>query len=177
MFKQVAVRLASRACNSSVATTFSIPLLQRTIARTSRSISYTPNLYAKAADDKYHQTSTAAEPGAGGNHEGSASRTDNQIKIEYPDDKDFPKSQVVQGRGGFHMKRTLPSFSMEGRVAVVTGGARGLGLVMGQALIDSGADLAIVDLNSSSTPRSSFRMTRSLLTSIQKRKANVKPKS
>jgi D-arabinitol 2-dehydrogenase len=33
---------------------------------------------------------------------------------------------------------------------VVTGGARGLGLVMGQALINSGADLAIVDLNSRS---------------------------
>jgi len=45
------------------------------------------------------------------------------------------------------MKRTLPSFSLEGKVAVVTGGARGLGLVMGQALIHSGADLAIVDLN------------------------------
>lgn len=48
------------------------------------------------------------------------------------------------------MKRTLPSFSLEGHVAVVTGGARGLGLVMGQALIHSGADLAIVDLNSES---------------------------
>ena len=48
------------------------------------------------------------------------------------------------------MKRTLPSFSLEGRTAVVTGGARGLGLVMGQALIHSGADLAIVDLNSPS---------------------------
>ena len=46
------------------------------------------------------------------------------------------------------MKRTLPSFSLEGRTAVVTGGARGLGLVMGQALIHSGADLAIVDMNS-----------------------------
>ena len=56
--------------------------------------------------------------------------------------------KVVQGRGGFHMKRTLPSFSLEGKVAVVTGGARGLGLVMGQALVQSGADLAIVDLNS-----------------------------
>lgn len=45
------------------------------------------------------------------------------------------------------MKRTLDTFSLEGRVAVVTGGARGLGLVMGQALVASGADLAIVDLN------------------------------
>lgn len=45
------------------------------------------------------------------------------------------------------MQRTLASFSLEGRVAVITGGARGLGLVMGQALVASGADLAIVDLN------------------------------
>lgn len=31
---------------------------------------------------------------------------------------------------------------------MVTGGARGLGLVMGQGMVVSGADLAIVDLNS-----------------------------
>jgi D-arabinitol 2-dehydrogenase len=74
------------------------------------------------------------------------------------------------------MKRTLPSFSLEGKVAVVTGGARGLGLVMGQALIQSGADLAIVDLNSQSLPRSSIRATR-ILTVIQRRKASTKPKS
>lgn len=36
---------------------------------------------------------------------------------------------------------------MEGKVAVVTGGARGLGLVMAQALVTSGADVAIVDMN------------------------------
>ena len=46
------------------------------------------------------------------------------------------------------MKRTLDTFSLEGRVGIVTGGARGLGLVMGQAMVDSGANLAIVDLNS-----------------------------
>ena len=33
-------------------------------------------------------------------------------------------------------------------MAVVTGGARGLGLVMSQACVISGADVAIVDLNS-----------------------------
>lgn len=121
---------------------------KRTLCRTSRSISYKPRLYNKSSDDKYHDASTAGEPGAGGKHEGSASRTDNQIKIEYPGDQALPPSQVVQGRGGFHMKRTLASFSLEGNVAVVTGGARGLGLVMGQAIIHSGADLAIVDLNS-----------------------------
>ena len=75
------------------------------------------------------------------------------------------------------MKRTLPSFSLEGKVAVVTGGVRGLGLVMGQALIQSGADLAIVDLNSQSLPLSSIWATRNLLTVIQRRKASTKPKS
>jgi D-arabinitol 2-dehydrogenase len=54
------------------------------------------------------------------------------------------------------MKRTLPSFSLEGKVAVVTGGARGLGLVMGQALVQSGADLAIVDLDSQYLPLNSI---------------------
>ena len=48
------------------------------------------------------------------------------------------------------MKRTLRSFSLEGKVTVVAGEARGLGLVMGQAPVRSGADLAIVDLNSKS---------------------------
>lgn len=176
MFKQGAWRLANRTCNSSHCTTSSASSLKNTISQTSRSISHTPRLREKTAGDKYHDVSTAAEPGAAGQHEGSASRTNNQISFEYPDKQEVPRSKVVQGRGGFHMKRTLPSFSLEGKVAVVTGGARGLGLVMGQALIQSGADLAIVDLNSQSLPRSSIRATR-ILTVIQRRKAGTKPKS
>ncbi|KAI9788730.1 MAG: hypothetical protein M1816_006587 [Peltula sp. TS41687] len=46
-------------------------------------------------------------------------------------------------------KKTLSSFSLEGRVAVVTGAARGLGLVMSRGLVESGADVALVDLNQS----------------------------
>lgn len=46
------------------------------------------------------------------------------------------------------MKPTLPSFSLDGRVGVVTGGARGLGLVMAQGMVFSGADVALVDMNS-----------------------------
>ncbi|KAF2706419.1 NAD(P)-binding protein [Pleomassaria siparia CBS 279.74] len=42
---------------------------------------------------------------------------------------------------------TLASFSLAGKMAVITGGARGLGLAMSKALVLSGADLAIVDLN------------------------------
>ncbi|KAF2788982.1 NAD(P)-binding protein [Melanomma pulvis-pyrius CBS 109.77] len=42
---------------------------------------------------------------------------------------------------------TLASFSLVGKTAVITGGARGLGLAMSKALALSGANLAIVDLN------------------------------
>lgn len=84
-------------------------------------------------------------------HEGSFARTDSSVQVEYPDEGDLPASKPVQGRGGLHFKRTLASFSLEGRVGVITGGARGLGLVMSQAMVISGADIAIVDLNSTSS--------------------------
>ncbi len=100
-----------------------------------------------ADHNKHDQYSTSGKPGAF-KHEGQHSRTDNRIKVEYPEEDNLPASKPVQGRGGFHFKRTLASFSLEGRVGVVTGGARGLGLVMSQALVVSGADVAIVDLNS-----------------------------
>lgn len=83
-------------------------------------------------------------------HAGRFSRTDNTVSIEYPGEDLEPTSVPVQGRGGMHFKRTLASFSLEGRVGIVTGGARGLGLVMSQALVISGCDVAIVDLNSRS---------------------------
>lgn len=41
-----------------------------------------------------------------------------------------------------------PAFSLAGKLVLLTGGAQGLGLVMGQAIVASGADLALVDLNS-----------------------------
>ena len=80
--------------------------------------------------------------------EGSLARTDSRVRVEYPSENDLPANVTGQGRDGRQFKRTLASFSLEGRVAIVTGGARGLGLVMSQALVISGADLAIVDLNS-----------------------------
>ncbi|GAD97669.1 D-arabinitol dehydrogenase ArbD [Paecilomyces variotii No. 5] len=97
--------------------------------------------------DPFTAATTAAPGGASGQHEGAWARTDENVKIEYPKDEEMPRSPIVQGRGGMHFKRTLASFSLEGKVSVVTGGARGLGLVMGQALVNSGSDLAIVDLN------------------------------
>ena len=81
-------------------------------------------------------------------HHGSFARTDNTVQIEHPDEDSHPPSFPVSGRGGMHFKRTLASFSLERRVCVITGGARGLGLVMSQACLLSGADVAIVDLNS-----------------------------
>jgi hypothetical protein len=95
-----------------------------------------------------HATSTLRRDEKEEEHEGSFARTDSSVQVEYPEEHDLPSSAPVQGRGGLHFKRTLASFSLEGRVGVVTGGARGLGLVMSQAMVISGADVAIVDLNS-----------------------------
>ncbi|KAH8588099.1 hypothetical protein B0O99DRAFT_656137 [Bisporella sp. PMI_857] len=86
--------------------------------------------------------------------EGTFARTDPTVEVVYPEENELPSSKPVQGRGGIHFKRTLPTFSLEGRVGVVTGGARGLGLVMSQAMVISGADVAIVDLNKEEAQRS-----------------------
>lgn len=81
---------------------------------------------------------------------GSYARTDESITVEYPPDHELPASAPIEGAGraGANVLPTLAAFSLEGKVGVVTGGARGLGLVMGQGMVISGADLAIVDLNS-----------------------------
>ncbi|KAL6238061.1 hypothetical protein BDW75DRAFT_202480 [Aspergillus navahoensis] len=98
-------------------------------------------------NDHLTKATTKAPGGAAGEHEGKYARTDKSVVIEYPDDENMPRSPVVQGRGGMHFKRTLAQFSLENRVTLITGGARGLGLVMGQGIVASGSDLAIVDLN------------------------------
>ncbi|KIW51964.1 hypothetical protein PV05_10629 [Exophiala xenobiotica] len=122
------------------------PQFRSVSTSSSKPISHTPR--RKDSSDPYHKASTEATGTSAGPHEGSASRTDKEIVVEYPDDeKDLPPERPLRGRGGVQYVRTLPTFSLEGRTAVVTGGARGLGLVMGQALVSSGADLAIVDLN------------------------------
>ncbi|KAF2184072.1 D-arabinitol dehydrogenase-like protein [Zopfia rhizophila CBS 207.26] len=120
-----------------------------------RQFSYTPYRFDKEPyRDDIDAATTAGEPGESGDHEGQYARTEKSIRVEYPEEDDLPPSHPVQGRGGFHFKRTLASFSLEGRVGVVTGGARGLGLVMSQALVTSGADVAIVDMNRDEAQRS-----------------------
>lgn len=98
---------------------------------------------------------------------GAFARTDESIKVEYPPEEQLPSSEPVAGAGraGANVFPTLATFSLQGKVGVVTGGARGLGLVMGRKYFDiryrrsranptaegmviSGADLALVDLNS-----------------------------
>ena len=121
-----------------------------------RHFTCTPSRFDKDtnSDDPVDAATTAGEPGESGDHEGQYARTRDDIVVEYPEEKDLPPSNPVVGRGGEHSKRTLASFSMEGKVAVVTGGARGLGLVMAQALVTSGADVAIVDMNRDEGERS-----------------------
>ncbi|KAM7186499.1 hypothetical protein V8F20_011375 [Naviculisporaceae sp. PSN 640] len=80
---------------------------------------------------------------------GSHARTNESITVEYPSEDALPSSEPVSGAGlaGAKLLPTLARFSLKGKTAIVTGGARGLGLVMGQGIVVSGADLAIVDLN------------------------------
>lgn len=82
---------------------------------------------------------------------GSYSRTDPGVEVEYPEEEDLPQSKPVHGIPGQYIKPTLASFSLDGNVGVVTGGARGLGLVIGQGMVYSGSDLALVDMNSESS--------------------------
>lgn len=132
MFRSQILRQTARAARSS-----QFPIASRSFpsisATAKRCISSTTPVLDKNAD------STAAE---------SHSQTDPTIEVKHPEEHEYPSSAPVQGRGGMHFKRTLASFSLEGRVGIVTGGARGLGLVMSQAMVISGADVAIVDLNS-----------------------------
>lgn len=103
-------------------------------------------------DDPLLLATDQAPQGAAGENEGAFARTDENVQIPYPEDSEMPAQPVVQGRGGMHFKRTLAQFSLENKVSMVTGGARGLGLVMAQGLVASGSDLAIVDLNSMFQP-------------------------
>lgn len=77
---------------------------------------------------------------------GSYSRTDKDIEVEYPEEHELPSSKPVPA-GGQYVKPTLGTFTLDQRVGLVTGGARGLGLVIAQGMVYSGADVALVDMN------------------------------
>lgn len=135
MPRNIILRSAIRAC-----TRPTLPLV------TSRS--WISSTFYHNKDDPYHGSSSATLGKPGSVHEGSQARTDNTIAFEQPaPQQSLPDQPAVQSRSGRHAKRTLPQFSLEDRVAIVTGGARGLGLVMAQSLVMSGADVALVDLN------------------------------
>ncbi|KAK0655933.1 hypothetical protein B0T16DRAFT_342436 [Cercophora newfieldiana] len=108
----------------------------------SRPLHTTPVPLSKKSTEKPTYPTPAA-PG------GSHARTDDTITVEYPESGDLPSSALVSGTGraGSNVFLALATFSLQGKVGVVTGGARGLGLVMGQGMVISGAELAIVDLN------------------------------
>lgn len=138
---------------------FKSQLLRQTARATTVSRTLTPSIAQRSAfhigsvlrkDDRKQPAATPLPDAP--EHEGTFARTDASVQVEYPEEADLPSSTPVQGRGGLHFKRTLASFSLEGRVGVVTGGARGLGLVMSQALVISGADVALVDMNSMQLP-------------------------
>jgi hypothetical protein len=148
MFKPTVAHTAIKALNTA-RPAFAVA---RPATRFTRPLSYTASLGKKKSDDPTKDpvlsATTAAPEGASGEKEGQFARTDESVQIEYPPDSEMPTQPVAQGRGGMHFKRTLAQFSLEKKVSMVTGGARGLGLVMGQGLVASGSDLAIIDLNS-----------------------------
>ncbi|PMB68342.1 D-arabinitol 2-dehydrogenase (ribulose-forming) [Beauveria bassiana] len=69
-----------------------------------------------------------------------------------PPEDELP-SDPVRRAGGQYVKPTLQTFSLDKKVGLVTGGARGLGLVIAQGMVYSGADVALVDMNSKSTQK------------------------
>jgi D-arabinitol 2-dehydrogenase len=116
--------------------------LQRYIASTLHKKNFRP---FTTTNIRFKDSSNSDDNSRASGH-GRNARTDQSVKVEYPEN--IHPIEPVRGHGGPHFKPTLASFSLEGRVAVVTGGARGLGLVMAHALATSGANVALVDLNS-----------------------------
>ncbi|KAF3907788.1 hypothetical protein ABW21_db0203126 [Orbilia brochopaga] len=88
---------------------------------------------------------------------GKAARVDPDITHQHPARVPEDAPAKVQA----HRKRTLPIFSLEGKTCVVTGGARGLGYIMSQAFVESGANVAIIDLNGDEAAQSAKALQKS----------------
>jgi D-arabinitol 2-dehydrogenase len=91
-----------------------------------------------------HYKASPSDEARSSSKSAQAARTDKTHAFKYPDGDVQASGHPISGT---RRKPTLASFSLEGKTAVVTGGARGLGLVMAQGMLMSGADIALVDLN------------------------------
>ncbi|KAK3388942.1 hypothetical protein B0T20DRAFT_89514 [Sordaria brevicollis] len=124
----------------------------RALSRAALRASFLPRTLPATQRASFHLTTTlSSKSSTSAPPPGAFARTDDSITVEYPEDSSqLPSSSPVDsgiGRAGQNVFPTLATFSLQGKVGVVTGGARGLGLVMGQGIVVSGGDLAIVDLN------------------------------
>lgn len=87
---------------------------------------------------------------------------DESVTFKHP--TAWPKNEVghdVQGPGhGKHTKRTLASLSMDGKVCVVTGAARGLGNMMARTFVESGASaIVLIDLRKEDAEHAAKELT------------------
>ncbi|WVR05655.1 hypothetical protein IAU60_002677 [Kwoniella sp. DSM 27419] len=80
---------------------------------------------------------------------------DETMTFEHPDKwGKHPGHDMTKGDYGRHTKRTLSSFSMDGKVCLVTGAARGLGNMMARTFVESGANaIVLVDLRKEDAER------------------------
>ncbi|KAI9483141.1 MAG: hypothetical protein EXX96DRAFT_557024 [Benjaminiella poitrasii] len=69
---------------------------------------------------------------------------------------------------------TLPEFSLKGKVAVVTGGGRGLGLEMSKALAESGASVAIMYVSNDKTKDTAAEIGKQYNVDCQAFKADIR---
>src|SRR5699024_10490176 len=56
-------------------------------------------------------------------------------------------NQIIKKDRSFNMTNILEQFKLDGKVAIVTGGAMGLGKAMATALAQAGANIVIADIN------------------------------
>lgn len=61
---------------------------------------------------------------------------------------------LSRGSDSYRKETVHDLFSLEGRVVVITGGGRGIGLAMAFAAVEAGADIAIID--AAEEPHSDF---------------------
>ncbi|WVN85660.1 uncharacterized protein L203_100809 [Cryptococcus depauperatus CBS 7841] len=102
----------------------------------------------KKGEDGYEEYRVEIEP--------KVAAIDESLTFEHPKrwtDK-HPGHDMQVGDFGRHTKRTLASFSMDGKVCLVTGAARGLGNMMARTFVESGANaIVLLDLRQEDVDR------------------------